>query len=211
MLNKIQERFESLTIREKFIVIATILVGLWSCWDSFFYRSLTAKKKLIDQQMISLNTQTSNLKQSGVELEKSGNINPNINNQNKLAELKTQYSRLQEQLLFTNKKFVPPELMAKALGDMLGQNDQLTLIKLESLPVSTLIPATQQFQPIYKHGLVIAFTGTYADTVHYLEALEELPWAIAWDNLDYQVKNYPIAEVTIRVFTLSFDKGWLGV
>jgi MSHA biogenesis protein MshJ len=110
-----------------------------------------------------------------------------------------------------NKKFVPPSLMAKALNDMLKQNQQLTLIKLESLPTTTLLSSKLQLHPTYKHGLEITFTGNYSDTINYLKALEELPWAIVWENIDYQVKDYPKAEITIRLVTLSFDEGWLGV
>jgi MSHA biogenesis protein MshJ len=87
----------------------------------------------------------------------------------------------------------------------------LTLLKLESLPATTLPEAKEQPQPSYKHGLVITCAGTYADTVRYLESLEALQWAIIWESLDYKVKEYPMAEITIRVVTLSFDKGWLGV
>jgi hypothetical protein len=32
-----------------------------------------------------------------------------------------------------------------------------------------------------------------------------------WDSIDYQVKNYPLAETTIRAYTLSFEESWLGV
>ena len=75
--------------------------------------------------------------QTAAQLEISDNIDPNIDNQTKLIELKAQYSRLQEQVMLGNKKFVPPSLMAKALSDMLKQNQQLKLIKLESLPITT--------------------------------------------------------------------------
>jgi MSHA biogenesis protein MshJ len=211
MIDKIQERIQSLTSREKIIVFATALVILWGVWDSLIYRTLAAKQKINDQQLINLESQVTQLKQNSLELEKTTQTDPNVENQNKLNELKAQFSRFQEQIMYGNKKFVPPEQMAKALGDMLNQNKHLELIKLETLPPDTLLSSTGQHQPIYKHGLVITFSGTYADTANYLESLEALPWAIVWDELDYRVKNYPKAEITLRVLTLSFDKEWLGV
>jgi MSHA biogenesis protein MshJ len=211
MPNKIQERFESLTTREKVIVVTTLLVALWSCWDSIFYGPFKLKQKSLKQELVNLNSQIDSQRETATLLENSGNVDPDAENRSKLAELKNQYSRLQEQVMLGDKKFVPPKLMAKALSDMLKQNRQLTLIKLESLPPTTLLAAKQQHQPIYKHGLAITFTGSYSDTVNYLVALEALPWAIVWESLDYQVKDYPLAEITIRAFTLSFEKGWLGV
>jgi MSHA biogenesis protein MshJ len=211
MINKIQEKFDSLTKREKIIVVSAMLAIFWSLWDSFFYQPASKKQLTLKQELISLNSEISTQRQTASLLQSAGNADPNKEIQNKLAELKAQYTRLQEQVMFGNKRFVPPERMADALSDMLKQNHQLTLLKLESLPATTLLEAKEQYQPIYKHGLVITFAGTYADTVRYLESLEALQWAIIWESLDYKVKEYPMAEITIRVVTLSFDKGWLGV
>lgn len=211
ILNKLQVRYESLTTREKIIVVSTLLVAFWALWDSVLYQPFAAKQKLLQQQLLNLNTEITSKQKIANALESSGISDPNIANQNKLDALKVQYSHLQEQVMLGSKKFVPPQLMAKALSDMLKQNHQLKLIKLESLPPTTLLAAKQQHQPIYQHGLEITFSGTYAETINYLEALEALPWAIVWDSLDYRVKNHPMAEITIRVVTLSFDKGWLGV
>jgi MSHA biogenesis protein MshJ len=104
-----------------------------------------------------------------------------------------------------NNTFVPPALMANALSDLLKQNNQLTLIKLETLPVKPQPPL------IYQHGLELHFSGTYADTLAYLTALETMPWNFVWDGINYQVKDYPIAEITLRVHTLSLEKSWLDV
>ena len=209
--NKFQERYESLTTREKIIVVTALLATLWGIWDGIFYQPIVVKQKAQQQQLLNLNTQIASQQRIATELENSSNSDPNVDKQNKLNELKAQYSRLQEQVMLGSKKFVPPQLMAKALSDMLKQNHQLKLIKLESLPPTTLLAAVQQLQPIYKHGLEITFSGNYVDTINYLEALEALPWAIVWDGLDYKVKTFPTAEITIRAVTLSFDKGWLGV
>ncbi len=211
MLNKLQESFKNLTSREKIIVVAALVAALWGGWDHFFYQSLVLKQRTLEQQLASLNTQRITQQQIAVQLESTGNIDPNVDNQAKLSELKAQYSRLQEQVMLGDKKFVPPSLMALALSDMLKQNQQLKLIKLESLPLTTLLAEKQQRHPIYKHGLVMTFTGTYTATVTYLKALETLPWAIVWDSIDYQVKDYPMAEITVHVVTLSFEEGWLGV
>lgn len=211
MLNKLQERFESLTPREKIIVFVALLAGLWSGWDSLFYQPISLKQNTLQQHLADINSQLASQQQVEAQLENNSKTDPNAVNQAKLLELKTQYSGLQEQIMFGDKKFVPASLMAKALSDMLKQNQQLTLVKLDTLPTSTLLDAKQQHHPIYKHGLAITFTGNYTDTVNYLKALEALPWAIVWDSIDYQVKEYPVAEITIHVVTLSFEEGWLGV
>jgi len=111
-----------------------------------------------------------------------------------------------------DKSLVPPQLMAIALSDILNRNNQLSLIKLDTLP-ATALTESKQSQPntIYKHGLSITFSGSYLDTLNYLKALESLPWHFIWESIDYQVIDYPTAETTIRVYTLSFKESWLGV
>jgi MSHA biogenesis protein MshJ len=124
---------------------------------------------------------------------------------NQLAALKADYQHLRTQTQALNNTFVPPALMANALSHLLKQNNQLTLIKLETLPVKPQPPL------VYQHGLVLHFSGNYSDTLAYLTALEAMPWNFVWDSIDYRVKDYPIAEITLRVHTLSLEKSWLDV
>lgn len=64
---------------------------------------------------------------------------------------------------------------------------------------------------VFKHAVVVSLEGQYFDVVRYIAALEKLPWKIYWEGLEYQVTQYPKASVTIKVYTLSTDKGVLGV
>jgi MSHA biogenesis protein MshJ len=102
--------------------------------------------------------------------------------------------------------------MAVALSDILKKNKQLSLLKLETLAVTPLLKTAQaQQNPIYKHGLAISFQGGYLDTLAYLTAMESLPWHFMWESIAYEVKEFPTAEITIKVYTLSFKETWLGV
>lgn len=213
MLNNLnlQEKFEALTKREKIIVVFAVLAGIWVGWDNFFYQPSQKKQQALQQELNSLKQQITDRQLTAIKLENSSHIDPNLANQRKLAELKAEHNRLQE-LIMHDKSLVPPQLMAVALSDILNRNKQLTLIKLNTLPVATLQESKQpQQNPIYKHGLAITFSGTYLDTLNYLTALEALHWHFIWESIDYQVKNYPIAETTIKAYTLSFKETWLGV
>lgn len=212
MLTNLQEKFDALTQREKIIAISALLVGLWVGWDNLFYQPTQKKQKALHQELTSLKQQITSQQLIAITLENSPHIDPNLNNQKKLAEIKVEYKHQQELMMQGDKSFVPPHLMAVALSDILNQNTQLTLIKLNTLPVATLLESKQaQTDPIYKHGLVITFSGSYLDTLNYLKALESLPWRFIWESIDYQVKDYPIAEATIKAYTLSFKESWLGV
>jgi len=64
---------------------------------------------------------------------------------------------------------------------------------------------------VFKHAVVLSLKGSYFHVVNYLSALEQLPWRFYWDRMAYEVKNYPLGEVEVRIYTLSIDKGLLGV
>jgi len=211
MLNKLQEKFASLTQREKIIVFFAVLAGIWAGWDNFFYQPIQKKQHDLQQKLNSLKQQITDQQLTIIKLENSPHTDPNLSNRNRLVELKAEYNRAQE-LVMNDKSLVPPQLMATALSDILNQNKQLTLIKLDTLPVTTLLESKQlQSTPIYKHGLEITFSGSYLDTLNYLKALESLPWHFVWESIAYQVIHYPTAETTIKVYTLSFKESWLGI
>jgi len=211
MLTNLQEKFEALTNREKIILVFAVLAGIWFGWDYLFYQPTQKKHQALQQKLTSLKQQATDQQLALIKLENSRNIDPNLNNRNKLTALKAEHSRLQE-LMMHDKSLVPPQLMAIALSDILNRNNQLSLIKLDTLP-ATALTESKQSQPntIYKHGLSITFSGSYLDTLNYLKALESLPWHFIWESIDYQVIDYPTAETTIRIYTLSFKESWLGV
>ena len=64
---------------------------------------------------------------------------------------------------------------------------------------------------VYKHGLEIVFQGDYNSTLSYLRKLEQLPWKFYWEEVVYEVLDYPKAQIMVRIHTLSLDKGWISV
>lgn len=212
MPNNLLQKFEVLNQREKWLMISALLIVLWGGWDSFFYSPLKKQQTQLQQQLTDSETELTLQQQLASQLQARSLNNPNLAQQKQLVSLKKQHQQLQERILQLDKKFVPPELMAKVLNDLLKQNQALNLIKLDTLPVTPLLKISEQSQhPIYKHGLVLQFSGNYLATLKYLKALEAMPWNFVWDGIDYQVKNYPQAEITLRLYTLSLKKDWLDV
>jgi MSHA biogenesis protein MshJ len=212
MHNKLQERFSTLSLREKIVVIAVFLAALGSGWDYFFYQSILQRQYIVKEQWDALNVQKTRQKPVVLTVNSPDKIDPNSDNQKKLLELKAQYDQQQQQIqLYGNKNFVPASLMAKVLSDILRENKHLTLSKFETLSPIPLLEMKQGQRSIYKHELVVLFKGNFSDTVTYLKALEALSWVIVWESIDYQVKDYPLAEISIHFVIFGFDRDWLGV
>jgi len=44
-----------------------------------------------------------------------------------------------------------------------------------------------------------------------MRELESLEWRFFWDNLEYEVIEYPRGLITFTLYTISLDKDWIGV
>ncbi len=214
MLESIEQfglRFEQLSQREKIMAAGTCLLILWGSWDSLFYQPMQKDNQSIEIEITSLQKQLNAQQQIAKQIEAIIRNNPNASTRQQLTNLQQTVKNLKQQLSLGDKKFVPSELMANALNDILKQHGKLKLIKLETLPVTPFGDNGQQEAWMFRHSMVMTLQGDYFSTLDYLKALESLPWRIHWDSIDYQVKDYPIAETRIQVYTLSFEKDWLGV
>jgi len=211
MTETLLERFNSLTAREKIMFLATVLVLVWGAWDKWLYQPIKTSQNQLTTQLSSIKLQISVQQQAARQIEALGKIDPNQENKNKLTGVKEKLVKMKAQLGVGEKQFVPPHLMAKVLHDMLKKNNGLKLLKLETLPVTTLSEPNLDKSWIYQHGLSVTLSGNYFNTLNYLKSLESLPWRFNWDTIDYQVKQYPIAETTLLVYTLSFEENWLGL
>lgn len=216
MFTEIEQKISALNPREKILVAVAMIFCLWAGWDIFFYTPLKQKQQTLTQELGRLNLQLTIQQQTAQQFKNTVIIDPNLSRQKQLARLKTIYTEQQEKIMLSGKKFVPPGLMAKALSDVLSQNNTIMFIKLDTLPVTPLVNLLDIIKfkgqrAIYKHGLSLTFSSDYLTTLTYLKSLEALPWHFLWDSIEYTVKNYPYAEITLRVYTLSFEENWLDV
>lgn len=61
----------------------------------------------------------------------------------------------------------------------------------------------------WRHGFRLEFSGSYLNTLAYLQSLESLGWKFYWETLVLNADEYPTVETAIEVFTLSLDEAWL--
>jgi len=60
---------------------------------------------------------------------------------------------------------------------------------------------------VYKHSVRVSLEGAFFPVIEYLTALEGLPWRLFWQQLSYEVDDYPTARVEFVVYTLSTEEG----
>jgi len=74
-----------------------------------------------------------------------------------------------------------------------------------SLPPAAAGPA------LYRHGVELTLEGSWSDLVAYLEALEHMPRRVLWGGIGLKAEQYPRVVLTVRLYTLSLDRGWLEI
>ena len=64
---------------------------------------------------------------------------------------------------------------------------------------------------LYRHGVELTLEGGWSDLLAYLQALETMPRRVLWGGVSMKVEQYPKVVLTVRLYTLSLDRGWLEI
>lgn len=121
---------------------------------------------------------------------------------------------------------IPPDKMIPVLKSLLTAQPGLKLVSMQTSPPRpvfvkdetaagmsevaavppqrTGVPAEQ----LYKHGIELQVSGSYAQLTEYIERLESLPWAMQWKSMHLDASRHPQLELTLGLTTLSRESTW---
>ena len=232
-LRNLMTRIDARTLRERCIGLLVSLLGLFLAWDIALVQPLDVRREAFEGQVNQLHQQIRGLNAQIGQIALARTTDPDRLNGRKAQILSVALAGVETELARATEHLVPPGEMAELLEAVLTRETRLQLVKLEGLGaepllapdlVPNLVPdlpgaleGSEQTGPIatvmglYRHGLRIDFEGGYLDTLQYLVALENLQWRFLWDNVSYEVSQYPLARVSITVYSLSLDDKWIGV
>lgn len=216
--------------RERALIFVMALVVAASLLNTLMLDPVLAKKKKALQEVAAQQEQLQTLHNQIQVTMSGGKIDPDAPTRIQLAGLEQKLAQSHSALQSVQQSLVPPDKMAHLLGDVLTQNVGLKLVSLKTLPVGSVldapanVPVTKQAAQekvaeapavtgpaIYKHGVEITVSGSYAELTHYLDTLEKLPWQMYWGKAELRVEEHPRITLTITLYTLSMDKIWLSV
>lgn len=206
-------RVNAMTLRERAIILAALAGALIYLWQALLIAPVNRQRTQLHAHIATVQHQAAELEGRIAKLQ-SGGYRPAAERQARLTALHGQIQRLDARLQDLTGGLIDPAQMAKVLQQMLDRDGALTLVSVESIPPKPLVDDKDGKTPVaqvYMRGVRIKFHGSFMDTLHYLKALEGLPWRLFWGGITYQVKDYPDADATLVVYTLSMQKGWIGV
>jgi len=212
----------ALTLRERVLVLFVAIAVIYALWDGLFLSKQEQHyKNLLDQQqslMAQQQEQEIKLAQTTAKLISS----QRTREQKKLAiiQAKQDLQHTTTQLDSVLNKLVPPTKITELLRSSLLQTHGLKLLALsneavENISLNDSASGTDAESGaktlLYKHSTTLKLSGNYQQLYQYLSALEDSQWGLYWDKLNYQVIDYPRAEITIRVHTISTNEYWIGL
>ena len=234
ILRQIQNRIDGLSLRERGIILGTILISIYFLFDTFINQPLYISQKNVHTNIVKTNADIVAL---NVQIQQAVASSPNNQHQLKTQEvqkLRQENEDLDQKLRQVTANLVTPQQMTTLLQQILAQTEGLHLRKVASLGSSPLLlaenkPAAKTENKaaaaakddkagddsreniVYKHGLQIVFDGNFFATLEYLKKLEQLKSNFIWDDIKFEVKDYPDATTTLSIYTISLDKNWIGV
>ncbi len=212
------ERFAALSSRERIMVLLAVFVVAYQIADLAI---LDHQYQRIQQLEDAIARDRGAIVHTGQQMTAmSARLpqDPNARLRSEIERVRGQLQSLQTQLREATRELISPQDMARFLEELLVQERELTLLRLQTLDVQPLSEAAEEGaakeenRPVlHRHGFEIEFAGGYFATLRYLEALEALPWRFFWDSVDYEVVDYPRSIVRMKLHTLSMSEDWIGV
>lgn len=208
---QLSQQFEQLSRRERVLIAAAVLVvvGMLSYLP---LESLWKQQMSLAQQVQSLTLENNVATQQIALYHQRLALDPNQDLQQRLVVLAEQNQEIDSQLNAQMVDMVPADYMPDLLGNLLSQVKGLKLIKFTSIaPVPLLEVGEEKKLNLYSHGINIRLEGDYFSVLRFVEAIEAMPDRLYWKRLDYQVGDYPQAEIELELYTLSINKDFISV
>lgn len=216
------EKFAALSVRERLLIMAAVLAVAYQLADLLLLERQHQHIERLNREIAQDNAAIKQIAAEFNQLSTQAQDDPNRRLRAEIEQARDAMRQLQQRLQAVTSEMISPRDMARFLEQLLLQEEQLTMLRLQTLSARPLLLADAQSDArsdtaadreptLHRHGFEIEFSGGYMATLHYLQALEGLPWRFFWDSVDYQVIDYPRSVVRLKLHTLSLSEDWIGV
>lgn len=216
----LRTRIDALSLRERAILFLSasgviVFLVFWTTLNPLYAQQ--GKLRAL------LNQQRNNIGGMDAEISKTLQAyaaDPDAPNRLRLAALSAEAEAFGAKLRAVQEGLVAPDKMAPLLETILRANGRLRLVSLKTLPAGDIDPAATAAEAapapaakpgglLYRHGVEIGMRGTYLDMIDFMAALESMPTQLFWGKAILEVEEYPVARLTLSLYTLSLDKKWI--
>ncbi|MCL2912241.1 MSHA biogenesis protein MshJ [Shewanella corallii] len=207
--HQLRDKFDALTARERGLIAIAVLAVLLAILILPLSSMMESNQKL--SREIKSVTQENDISNQQIAMYQAKLAeDPNAEFRRRLDDLQQQLTDIEDRLESHN--VVPSDVMPVLLNTMMASAKRVTVTGFESLPPKPLLDGdTESKINLYSHGAKLNIKGQYFDVLRFMQTVEKLPEKVYWKQLDYQVKEYPLAEVSLEFYTLSVNEEYISV
>ena len=204
-------KIDALTVRERGIILVTLLVILYMFFLLIAFDPLIAERSRLTNMERDIKSKTQKLRVEIAEVIAESKFDPNKKTQeqiNKSIDLSEQY--LLEIQTITD-KLIEPEQMSDVLASLLNKDSGLKLTSVKTQAATPIKIGSEAGADLFQHTIKLELQGKYDQVQEYLSEVEALPEKVFWRQLVYQMKDYPNGQLSVDVYTLSTSEDLIGV
>lgn len=215
-INKLAAWYDQLETKPQALLLAVVLLFLYVVWDAMLSGNVFNQREQLRIELAKVDAEyQANQAQINIFTRGAGtNLNMSLSQQR--DQLAKQLLKLDERLIVYAKHTVDPGQMINVLKKLLAEQSGLAWLGMEkevAVDIADQINIGDQnltSAPLYLHNFNLQFEGDFFTSLAYLERIQSLKWPIFWDEFDYQVINYPLAHVNLKIHTVSTEPSWVG-
>lgn len=228
---ELNQKFLDITPREQYLIIFSGLAVI-----AFLMFNLFIDKSLVEiqrhQTVIQDNRSSIESNRQSISLyEDALRKDPNEKVNAEIETLEKSLAAVDKELLALTSELIDPVQMRFALLELLDLAPGVSLVSFQVMPAQPLLTLarakennaevaaveqgistdTTSTDGLYRHRIKIKLSGRYFHLRDYLKALETMSWTFFWQDFDYQLKEYPISELEVTLYSLSTKQEFIGV
>ncbi len=206
----VQEWLEQRSSRERIFIFVVGIFLLYTFWELIFELGLQHERGDLVKQRQTLVEELALQNNNVTTLKQILTSAAFTRSWQKQQNLKSRFNQAGNPLLDLEQTYVPLERLPQVSSAIIAKQEEVLLISMKTFSAEPWLPAKNSNNPdlsslqrIDKQSMELSFRGSYFNTIAFLEHLEQLPWHLYWERLDYQVLTYPEAKVVARFYVLS--------
>ncbi len=195
-----QERVNALSLRERGLLFAAIVVVSYTVIIVGLIRPLESREQAIADSLAAARVQTA------VVDRKLDNILTPATRARQMARLKVltaQVALLKARLHGLAGGLVAPRDMPALMRRVLAQAPGVMLLALANHPTVAIRRSPKSRPFLYRHEMTVSVRGSYAALVHYLVALAHTRKHVLWGRVTLKADRYPYSTLRLHIYTLS--------
>lgn len=209
---KLEKILAARALRERAILFGAISILIFYGWLVYVFDAMNATQVSIQSRINNTVAQINNEINRNQQIRNTYTNDPNAFARTRRNELQVQVNEIDARLLSLYGELILPSQMANILSDILRRETTLRLVSLENLAPEVLFDSGAGADvQVYRHGLSLQLEGEYLEAIRFLKQVESLNVNFFWENLSYQVSEYPNGNINLNIFTLSTERGFIGV